>query len=164
MRQPKGLPRRGESAGSRRINRTPTEVVSEAGPALALAGTSDGEPGTRHEAGKALGCLVGSKFSFLHQHRRRCHQRNTAASVQALAARTSWCRFNITRRVRNRAAKPDAGGTCFDFNSLNRLARPALLVGSWVHCCRRVPPLWAGGGLLHTTPHCVVVTVPGAEP
>ena len=23
---------------------------------------------------------------------------------------------------------------------------------------RRVPPLWAGGGLLHTTPHCVVVT------
>lgn len=29
---------------------------------------------------------------------------------------------------------------------------------------RRVPPLWAGGGLLHTTPHCVVVTVLGAEP
>lgn len=28
---------------------------------------------------------------------------------------------------------------------------------------RRVPPLWAGGGLLHTTPHCVVVTVLGAE-
>ena len=28
---------------------------------------------------------------------------------------------------------------------------------------RRVPPLWAGGGLLHTTPHCVVVTALGAE-
>jgi hypothetical protein len=28
---------------------------------------------------------------------------------------------------------------------------------------RRVPPLWAGGGLLHTTPHCVVVTAQGAE-
>ena len=28
---------------------------------------------------------------------------------------------------------------------------------------RRVPPLWAGGGLLHTTPHCVVVTASGAE-
>ena len=28
---------------------------------------------------------------------------------------------------------------------------------------RRVPLLWAGGGLLHTTPHCVVVTVQGAE-
>lgn len=28
---------------------------------------------------------------------------------------------------------------------------------------RRVQPLWAGGGLLHTTPHCVVVTVSGAE-
>ena len=27
----------------------------------------------------------------------------------------------------------------------------------------RVPPLWAGGGLLHTTPHCVVVTALGAE-
>lgn len=29
---------------------------------------------------------------------------------------------------------------------------------------RRVPPLGAGGGLLHTTPHCVVVTASGAEP
>ena len=29
---------------------------------------------------------------------------------------------------------------------------------------RRVPLLGAGGGLLHTTPHCVVVTVQGAEP
>ena len=28
---------------------------------------------------------------------------------------------------------------------------------------RRVPLLGAGGGLLHTTPHCVVVTVSGAE-
>lgn len=28
---------------------------------------------------------------------------------------------------------------------------------------RRVPLLGAGGGLLHTTPHCVVVTVQGAE-
>ena len=28
---------------------------------------------------------------------------------------------------------------------------------------RRVPPLWAGGGLLHTTAHCVVVTALGAE-
>ena len=28
---------------------------------------------------------------------------------------------------------------------------------------RRVPLLGAGGGLLHTTPHCVVVTVRGAE-
>lgn len=28
---------------------------------------------------------------------------------------------------------------------------------------RRVPPLWAGGGLVRITPHCVVVTVSGAE-
>jgi hypothetical protein len=28
---------------------------------------------------------------------------------------------------------------------------------------RRVPLLGAGGGLLHTTPHCVVVTALGAE-
>jgi hypothetical protein len=28
---------------------------------------------------------------------------------------------------------------------------------------RRVPLLLAGGGLLHTTPHCVVVTALGAE-
>jgi hypothetical protein len=28
---------------------------------------------------------------------------------------------------------------------------------------RRVPLLEAGGGLLHTTPHCVVVTALGAE-
>ena len=28
---------------------------------------------------------------------------------------------------------------------------------------RRVPLLGADGGLLHTTPHCVVVTVQGAE-
>ncbi len=29
---------------------------------------------------------------------------------------------------------------------------------------RRVPALWPGGGLLHYTPHCVVVTALGAEP
>ncbi len=109
----------------RQDSRISTKVLFPILPSTCARRKRTGELGKRPEEGKALGCSVGSKFSFLRQHRFWCHQRNAATSVQALAAMTSWRRFN-----KRRVQKPRS---CADFIFPNRLACPALLVGSWVH-------------------------------
>jgi hypothetical protein len=52
----------------------PTEVVVPQSPITALGTIGAGEPGTHSEEGKVLACLVGSRFAWLRNQRRRCRE------------------------------------------------------------------------------------------
>ena len=80
-------------------------------------------------------------------------EETTVLGVPCLTLRDNTERPATIRQGTNRLAGTHPAGI------LKHVAR--LLKGDLPP--RRVPPLWAGGGLLHTTPHCVVVTASGAE-